>query len=315
MTFEQNKEFDSQEASICFVQVSDTMGQYSKLPENAMAVSRYYHISSSKSLNTAVTLKIFYRTAEKNTGQLHFVTSTDISPPYRYQVLHGGYFTSTYGEITVETFSFYTICRLFVHYGMMGISSYIETRFKASLYRSNQPTPRNRWNIYLVVVKNCDIFSRMVKRYIQEYYSESVTLVREQIIFLSDNTDHVTVHHNLDTNSPRNISVNEPDHCILNHSDISDYVDGLPPLLKYNIGCKFNCSFKLRFTLDGFQKPTHFTLRESDMQGILMHHTNYKGILYKGFYGYSLAQAYINTIKCHIHSSTVLRHCNTISHL
>ena len=269
MTFQQNKEFHSQEASLCFVQVSDTVGQYSRLPNNAKAVSRYYHISSSKRLNTAITLKIFYRTAEKDINQLQFFTSTDTSPPFNYQILHGGHFTSTYGEITVETFSFYTICRLFAHYGLMGVWSILGTTFKVSLYCSNQPTPQNSWNIYLVVVKDIEMFSRNVKTYIKDYYNDNVTLVVEKVTCLSDNVNCVTAHHNfLETNSPQSVSVNEPDHHILDHAVITDYVDGCPPLLKYRIDCCCASSFNLKFTLDGFQEPTCFTMSNYDLQGI-----------------------------------------------
>ena len=270
MIFQQSKEFHSQEASMCFVQMSDTAGSDSTLPKNAEAVSRYYHISSSKNLNTAVTLKIFYRRAENDTDQLHFLTSTDVSPPYNYQVLHGGHFTATYGEITVETFSFYTICRLFLHYGLRGILANMENKFKASLYRSNQPTPQSRWNIYLVVVKDDDIFSHSVKTYIQDNYNESVTLVTEQVVSLCDKVDCITASHNLEINSPQNVSVDEPCPHILNCTGIRDYVDGhCPPLLKYSIGCSSTCSFNLKFMLDGVQEPNCFTLRESDLQGII----------------------------------------------
>ena len=271
MIFQQSKEFHSHEACRCFVQMSNTAGSDSILPVSAEAVGRYYNISSTKNINTAVTLRIFYRRAENDTDQLFFLTSTDVSPPYNYQVLHGGHFTSTYGEITVETFSFYTICRLFLHYGLSGILANMENKFKASLYRSNQPTPQSRWNIYLVVVKDYDVFSRWVKTYIQDYYNESVTLVTEQVVLLSDDVDYVTGSYNCETSSPQNISVHEPDQRILNHSDIRDYVDGRLPLLKYSIGSSSNCSFNLKFMLDGVQEPECcFTLRESDLQGILL---------------------------------------------
>ena len=271
MTFQQSKEFHPQEASICFVQMSDTVGSDSILPNNTEVVSRCYHISSSKNLNTAVTLKIFYRADENYTDQLHFLTSTDMSPPYNYQILHGGNFTLTYGEITVETFSLYTICRLYLHYGLRGILANMEKKFKASLYRSNQPTPHSRWNIYLVVVKDDDVFSHSVKTYIQDNYNESVTLVTEQVVSLCDNVDCITASHNLEINSTQNISFYEPDQHNLNHTDIKDYVDGCPPLLKYSIGCSSTCSFNIKFMLDGVEEPKCFTLRETDLQGIILY--------------------------------------------
>ena len=279
MAFQQSKK-KPQEANICLVQVSDTAGPYSRLPNSATAVSRCYHISSSKNLNTAVTLKIFYQTAEDDIDQLHFLTCTDISPPYNYKILNEGHFTSTYGEITVETLSFYIICKLNTHYSCLTrfvsymqsrFPLYMETKLIVSLYRSYQPTPQNRWNIYLVVVKGNIISYLGVKQYIQDNYNESVTLVAEQIAFFDHISDGVTAHHYLRTESPHNISVYEADHHVLYYADIRHYVDGRPPLLKYSIGYSRNCSFNLMFILDGLHKDIHITLRECDLQGISLH--------------------------------------------
>ena len=272
MRFEENKDISSQEATKCLVQVSSTEGAYSRLPSNTKAFSRFYHISSSKNLNTAVTLKIFHQAAEEDIHQLRFLTSTDNSPPYDYKILYGGHFTSTYGEITVERFSFYTICKLYAYHGVKGVLSYMETSFEASLYRSLQPTPLDsgyRWNLYLSVVKNCDVFSHCVKRYIQEEYEDRVKLVTGQVVFFSDTHDCVTPQHNLKTNSSQNISLEEPDHSVLRFVDIIEYVDGRPPLLVYAIHCKPKCSLELKFFLDGLLEPNQLTLRQSHLPGIL----------------------------------------------
>ena len=140
MTFEENMDISSQEATKCLVQESSNEGARSRLPSNTKGFSRFYHISSSKNLNTAVTLKIFYQEAEDDIHKLRFLTSTDNSPPYDYEILYGGSFTSTYGEVTVKRFSFYTICKLYAYHGVKGVLSYMETSFEESLYRSLQPT-------------------------------------------------------------------------------------------------------------------------------------------------------------------------------
>ena len=311
MVFQQSKE-KPQEANICFVQVSDTAGPHSRLPNNATAVSRCYHISSSKKLNTAVTLKIFYQTAEDDIDQLHFLTCTDISPPYNYKILNGGHFTLTYGEITVETFCFYTICRLNTHYSLTRFVLYMQTRLSlymenvliVSLYRSYQPTPQKRWNIYLVVTKDNIVSHRGAKRYIQDNYKESVTLVTEQVAFFDHTFNGVTAHHYLRTESPQNISVCEPDHHVLYYADIRHYVDGRPPLLKYSIGYSRNCSFKLRFILDGLHKDIHITLRECDLQGIsLFYFVSSQSMFYKCFKGFMVFDSGIslNTISISIY--------------
>ena len=295
MVFHQCKE-KPQEAKICFVQVSDTAGPHSRLPNNATAVSRCYHISSSKNLNSAVTLKIFYQTAEDDIDQLRFLTCTDISPPYNYKILNGGHFTSTYGEITVETLSFYIICKLNTHYsGLTRFLLYMQTRFSlymeknliVSLYRSYQPTPEKRWNVYLVVTKDNIVSHRGAKRYIQDNYHKSVTLVAEQVAFFHHILECVIARHYLETESPQNISVYEPDHQVLHYADIRHYVDGRPPLLKYSIGYSCNCSFNLRFILYGLERVNHITLRECDLQGIsLFYFVSSQSMFYKCFKGF-----------------------------
>ena len=167
MRFEENKDLISQEATICLVQVSRTGRAYSGLPSSTKALSRFYHISSSNHLNTAVTLKIFYQAAEDDIHQLRFLTSTDKSPPYNFRILYGGHLTSAYGEITVERFSFCTVSKLCVYHGVKGVLSYMEIHYEARLYRSIQPTLLGSgysWNLYLSVMKK--------KRHFQPLHEE-----------------------------------------------------------------------------------------------------------------------------------------------
>ena len=271
MRFEENKDLSSQEATKCLVQVSSTEGAYSRLPSNTTALSRFYHISSSKNLNTAVTLKIFYQAAEDDIHQLRFLTSTDNSPPYNYRILCGGHFTSAYGEITVERFSFYTICKLYAYHGVKGVLSYMEIHYEARLYRSIQPTLLDSgysWNLYLSVVKKCDIFSHCMKKYIQEEFEDKLKMISSHVVIFDDDCDSITVHHGLKTNSPQNVFLEEVDHDnTLCHEHISDHVEGCPPLLVYNIQGKPNCSLELKFTLDGLQEAKQFTMRQSQFPG------------------------------------------------
>ena len=119
------------------------------------------------------------------------------------------------------------------------------------------------------VVKNCDVFSHCVKRYIQEEYEDRVKLVTGQVVFFSDTHDCVTAQHNLKNNSPQNISLEEPDRSVLRFTDIIEYVDGRPPLLVYAIHCEPKCSMDLKFFLNGLQEPNQFTLHQSKLPGIL----------------------------------------------
>ena len=270
MRFEENKDISSQEATKCLVQVSSTEGAYSRLPSNTTALSRFYHISSSKNLNTAVTLKIFHQAAEDDIHQLCFLTSTDNSPPYNYRILYGGHFTSSYGEITVERFSFYSIFKLYAYYGVKGVLSYMETTCKASLYRSSRPTPLDsgyRWKIYLSVVKNCEIFTDCMKKYIKEEYQENIMLVSAFVTNLDDPCSSVTADVNFTTNSPTNVILDEPSSNVLCKTEIIEYVEGHPPLFVYNLYAQQQSSVELKIVLQGFNEDLTFVLRQFDLPG------------------------------------------------
>ena len=270
--FEETQEVHLQEATKCLVQVSKNEGAYSKLPSNAKRLSHFYHISSSKSLNnTAVTLRIFYQAAKEDIRQVCFLTSTDNAPPYNYKLLYGGHFTSAYGEITVESFSFYTICQLCAYYGVKGILSYMERSYEARLYCSIQPTSIDsgyRWSLYLSVVKNCYIFTNTMKTYIQEEFEDKLKLVSKHVVIFDDAHDCITVHRNLSTNSPESVFLDEVNHeSSLSKELIMHHVDGCPPLLVYRIQGRPSCSLDLKFTLEGLQEEKSFTLLQSDLPG------------------------------------------------
>ena len=272
MRFEESKDVSSYEATKCTVQVSNTEGAYSRLPNNTKALSRFYHISSSKNLNTAVTLKIFHRAAEDDVHKLRFLASTDKSPPYNYRILDGGQFTSSYGEITVERFSLYAICSYVYHY-VKGILSYMETRYEASLYCSIRPTLRNSrhiWNLYLFIVKDCNIFRQCVKNHIQEEFQDNVRKVSGHVVLFDDKCDCITVCPNLKTESPqkKNVILKHVDHDnTLCHEHINNYVDGCPPLLVYSIHGDLNCLLELKFTLGGLQKAKQLSIDQFQLPG------------------------------------------------
>ena len=269
--FEETQEVRLQETSKCLVQMSKNEGAYSKLPSNAKPLSCFYHISSSKNLNIAVTLKIFHQAAKENIRQLCFLTSTDNTPPYNYKILHGGHFNSAYGEITVESFSFFTICQLYAYHGLKGILSYMERSYEARLYCSIQPTSIDsgyRWSLYLSVVKNCCIFTNTMKTYIQEEFEDKLKLVSKHVVSFDDAHDCITVHSNLSTNLPESVFLDEVDHeNNLSKELIMHHVAGCPPLLVYRIHGRPSCLLDLKFTLEGLQEEKYFTLLQSDLPG------------------------------------------------
>jgi len=245
--------------------VSSTEGAYSRLPSKMEVVSRYYHIHSSKKLNTTVTLKIFHRAAVSNLHQLCFLTSTDKSPPYNYNLLRGGHFTPTYGEITVETFSFYTICKLYIYHGVKGVLSYMETTYRAALYRSIHPTRLDsgyRWNVYLYVMKNCEVFTTCMKE-----YREHVKLLSEHAMSFDDTEAPVRACVRFEASSPANVFLDEPESNVICKTEISEYVEGKPPLLVYRLCAQPQSFVELRILLQGFEKDLSFILRHRDLPG------------------------------------------------
>ena len=268
MRFEESKDISLYEAIKCTVQVSNTEGAYSILPSNTKALSRCYHISSSKNLNTAVTLKIFHRAADDDIHKLCFLTSTDNSPPYNYRILDSGRFTSSYGEITVKRFSFYTIC-IHVYHWVKKVLSCMETRYEASLYCSIQPTLRNlphKWNLYLFIVKDCNIFRQSVKNHIHEEFQDKVRKISGDVVLFDNGCDCITVCHNV---SPqKDVYLKEVGHHnTLRHEHINNYVDGCPPLLVYSVQGNLSCFLELKFTLGGLQEEKQFSIDQSQLPG------------------------------------------------
>ena len=173
----------------------------------------------------------------------------------------GGRFTSTHVMA-----GFYTFGMLCAYHGMEGALSYMKTSYEARLYCSIQPTLIGsvyNWNLYLSVVKRCDIFSRCMKKYIEEEFEEKLKMVTRHVVMFDDNCDCMTVQLKLKTNSPQNVFIEEIDHDgTLCHDYIIRHVDGCPPLLTYKIHGKPNCSLKLKFTLHSLTEENHFIIRQ-----------------------------------------------------
>ena len=270
LLFEEDKDLLLQAAIKCSMQVSDSEGSYARLPSKTEVVSPVFHISSSQKLNTSATVKIFHQASDVDIEQLRFLTSTDNLPPYDYQIVQGGHFTSTYGKISVQHFSFFTICNLGFHHGVKGVLSCMEKKFEASLYCSSRPKlvkSGYTWNIFLSVVKHCDIFSHSVKKYIKENLQDSVQLVPGKVLLLDDIHKSITAHHQFDPSSPADVILTEPTCKDLMRKDIKRYVSGLPPLLVYNLHFKSLCSLVLKIRLEGIGKETIFTVRDIHLPG------------------------------------------------
>ena len=270
LLFEEDKDLLSQTAIKYLVQVSDSEGSCARLPSMTEVVSPVFRFISSQKLNSSATLKILHEASDVDVDQLRFLTSTDDQPPYDYQIIQGGHFTSTHGEISVQHFSFFTICNLCSHYGVKGVLTFKEKRFVASLYCSSQPKlvmSGCMWNIYLSVVKNCSVFRHSVKSFIREEYQDDVKLVTGQVLCLNDTSKSVTAHHHFDPQSAADVTLIEPSCMSLKRKDIKRYIRGRPPLLEYSLHSKSLCPLELKMTLEGFEEETTFTLRHIHLPG------------------------------------------------
>ena len=270
LLFEDDKDLLLHAAIKFSVQVSDSEGSYARLPSKIDVVSPVFHISSSQKLSSSATVKIFHQASDVDIEQLRFLTSTDNQPPYDYQIVQGGHFTSTYGEISVQHFSFFTICNLGFHHGVKGVLSFMEKKVEASLYCSSRPKlvkSGYTWNIYLSVVKHCGIFSHSVKKYIKENLQDSVQLVPGQVHLLDNIPKSITAYHQFHPSSPADVILTEPTCKDLMRTDIKRYVSGLPPLLVYSLHFKSLCSLVLKIRLEGIGKETIFTVCDIHLPG------------------------------------------------
>ena len=125
MKLEEDKDHRLQDATKVSIQKFNSEGSYSRLPSNSEVAIQVYFINSSKTLKRTATIRIYHKAREVDINQLCFLTSTDEQPPYDFNILKSGHFTSAYGEIAVERFSFFTICRLVKQLGFRGVLYYM----------------------------------------------------------------------------------------------------------------------------------------------------------------------------------------------
>ena len=272
LKFGEDKDHRLQDATKFSIQKFNSEGAYSRLPSNSEVASQVYFINSSKPHKSTATVRIYHQAREVDIDRLCFLTSTDEQPPYDFNFLKGGHFTSAYGEITVQRFSFLTICRLVKQLGFRGVLYYMEKSYEASLYHSMQPASRGsqfQWHLYLSVTKNCQVFRSCLKDYIKEEYKEDVKLVDKCIVKLNRTVDSITVSASLGTSPPSQdeVCLHEPGTTSLKKSNVKNYTDGCPPAYVYRILAIPNCKFKIEFAMEGFEESCKFNLHHDNLQG------------------------------------------------
>ena len=272
MKLEEDKGHRLQDATKFSIQKFSSEGSYSRLPSNSEVASQVYFINTSKPLKRTATIRIYHQARQVDIDQLCFLTSTDDQPPYDFNILKGGHFTSAYGEITVERFSFFTICRLVKQLGFRGILYYMEKSYEASLYHSLQPSSRGskfQWNLYLSVTKNCHVFRSCLKNYIKEEFKNDVKLVSKCIVRLNHAVDSITVSMSMGTSPPSqdHVCIYEPDSTSFQKTDIRNYIDGCPPTFVYHLLAMPSSKFSIEFVMEGFERNCKFNIHHYHLQG------------------------------------------------
>ena len=269
---EEDKDHRLQDATMLSIQKFSSEGSYARLPSNSEVASKVYFINSSKPLKSTATIRIYHQAKGFDIEKLRFLTCIDEQPPYDFKLLVGGHFTSAYGEITVERFSFFTICRFITQHGLRGILYYMEKSYEASLYHSKQPSSQDskfQWNLYLSVTKNCQVFRSCLKDYIKEEYEDDIKLVDKCIVELNHAVDLITVSTSLGTSPPSQdeVYIHKPVTTSLKKSNAKNYTDGCPPVFVYRLLAMPNRKFKIEFLMEGFEESCKFNIHQDDLQG------------------------------------------------
>ena len=272
MKLEEDKDHRLQDATKFSIQKFKSEGSYSRLPRNSEVASQVYFINSSKPLKSTATIRIYHQAREVDIDQLSFLTSTDEQPPYDFTIMKGGQFTSAYGEITVERFSFFTIIRIFKQLGFQGVLYFTEKSYEASLYHSLQPSSRGskfQWNLYLTVTKNCHVFRSSLKNYIKEEFKDDITLVSKCIVQLNHAVDSITASMSMGTSPPSQdqVCLYEPDTTSFQKTDIRNYIDGCPPAFVYRLLAIPSSKFNIEFVMEGFDRNCKFNFHQDHLQG------------------------------------------------
>ena len=236
-----------------------------RYPDKVEPASKVYHIDCPKNLHASVKIRIYHDVPEHNIQHLCFVTCSEDQPPYDYAIIHGGNFTSKYGEVDVGKFSMYAL-GLLIRYRVKGLLSLMEKSYVASMYRSLHPRHDSTgfsWNIYISAVKNCSIFKKSIQIYIKEEYKDDVELISTDVVRFNASESSVTA---IPTCEPLHEvgSLESLGYPSLRKIDISRFVDARPPHIKFVLDTKPHCrasSMKIKFVLQGLEEPNnYFTL-------------------------------------------------------
>ena len=261
------------EARECSINVSAGERGAFRYPnkEYVKPASKMFYIQCPKHLKN-VTIRIKHNVAKEDIDHLRFITCSEDQPPYNFNILENGDFTSTYGEITVKkpSHSFCSIVQLLITHRVKGILSIMEKSIGASLYCSLQPKLESSgyysWNIYVSAVKNCLIFRKYMQEYIVQEYNDDVKFVATKLLELTQKEASVTVSTQCEADMRKNCHIEAAGSSSIRKVDIIRFVEGCPPHIKFVLQVNHKLcgsALKVTFTLHGFKEPTKFNLHLS----------------------------------------------------
>ena len=161
------------------VDVSVSLWGNFKLPENTKPVSTFYNIRCQQQLLKDVLVKIEH--CARDTSKLRFAISSDISPPYKFELVKDGKFIERYGKILRKKFSRFVIVLCYTV-----ASFFLPINHYAALCSS--PLNRNIWTVYLFVT----LYTKSHLIYLEEDATERNLFIKDySVVKIEDGAEYL----------------------------------------------------------------------------------------------------------------------------
>ena len=232
------------------------------LPENTRLASVAFLVQCPFDLEREVQMRIphFASDTSSDEHELSFVVSQSISPPFKFELLGGGDFTSSSekGELKVKTFSWHAIVFVFKH-GVSDLAYFLKNKYLVSLHRSSEfkffEPNRYDWEVCFSVVKNVVTFQNFLKRFTREndlsYCTESVMEFKK--------IDDLKIVSTTLPSEVKGWSLKSCEVVAIQKKDIDGYTAGTPPNAKFKLSLELGndaTHFRHEFKINGVHKQT-----------------------------------------------------------
>ena len=156
-----------------------------KLPENTKPVSTFFNIQCQQQLLKDVFVKIEH--CARDISNLSFAISSDISPPYKFELVKDGKFIERHGEIMRKKFSRFVIVFCYrVASLVCSIDHY------AALCSS--PLNKNIWTVYLFVT----LHTKSHLFYLEEDATKRKLFIQDNSVFnIEDGAEYLEMDTSL----------------------------------------------------------------------------------------------------------------------